>query len=608
MISTARIAVESGVPSTIQASLVAILVALPATAHAQLVVLSPTNEVRDGLPVLMRHEDPSRATAALTRGFSGRLLRLYALEQEFLRQKTGRAPEPAYLVLSNRQGGFPQFGFYLGDEKKAGVGWVDLHRNSRLSGRFGAVDQIFPHELLHVIARQLAGEPRLSGGNQMHAVGVRSDPVNAFAEGFAEHAQILAIDDEDAVEETRRLPGDTALHVQADAAIDVYARDLNRAWWPIQPSRMRFMLWWGQAEQVQRYHAVKANLFARTPAIPPSLLAREDKYPAYLVQNVVPGTAQDPARPAGVMMSIDGAVAHLFWRLVTDPALQARFRDAEFYASFGTSPDRVSPLENVFLKIFAVLYARRPSTAADTVRAWAQVFPEDAPDLERVTHEALLGQRLPHAAEIWLANDAFTTGTSLFDQYRGLPRPHTFDANAATELDWLTVPGATPAIAAQLLTAAPYATLDAVLQHPALTSELRARVSGMSAAMTRLQARAANEEESLSLWAIVKAYLWRLGVLVIAATAAGACFSRFAGVRRTGAAVLVSLASTLIVIALAWIVTSPAWYPFAAPALLGGVPWGLWRVARLGRLAPALQPLAVWTLAAVPALILTYRW
>ncbi|MBK9241110.1 MAG: hypothetical protein IPL75_12775 [Acidobacteria bacterium] len=594
--------------SAIQASLFAILVAMPAAAHAQLVVLSPTHEVRDDLPVLRRHEDPSRATSALTRGFSGRLLRLYALEQEFLRQKTGRVPEPAYLVLSNRQGGFPQFGFYLDDEKKAGVGWVDLHRNSRLTGRFGAVDQIFPHELLHVIAHQLAGEPRRSGGNQMHAVGVRSDPVNAFAEGFAEHAQILAIDDEDADDETKRLRDNAALRVQADHAVETYTRDLTRSWWPIQPSRMRFMLWWGQAEQVQRYHAVKANLFARTPAIPPSLLAREDKYRAYLVQNVVPGTPQGPARPAGVMMSIDGAVAHLFWRLVTDTALQARYRDGEFYASFGTSADRVSPLENVYLKIFAVLYAGRPSTAADTVRSWSREFPEDAPDIERVTREALLGQRLPDAAEIWLANDAFITGTSLFDQYRGLPRPHTFDANAATELDWLTVPGATPAIAAQFLAAAPYATLDDLLARPSLTTDLRARIMSMSATMTRLQSRATDEEESLSLSAIVTPYLWRLGALAIAATVAGAWLSRFAGVRRTWAAALVSLASTLIVIALAWIVTSPAWYPFAAPALLGGAPWGLWRLARRARLAPALQPLAIWTLAAVPALILTYRW
>ena len=157
------IAVKSGVPSTVRIWLAAFILISPASARAQLVILSPTGEVRDGLPVLQHHSDPAPTTAVLSRGFSGRLLRLYALEQEFLRQKNGRKPEPAFLALTDRQGGFPRSGFYLGDEKKAGVGWVDLHSRSRLSGRFGAMDQIFPHELLHVIARQLAGEPRSSG-------------------------------------------------------------------------------------------------------------------------------------------------------------------------------------------------------------------------------------------------------------------------------------------------------------------------------------------------------------------------------------------------------------------------------------------------------------
>ena len=172
-----------------------------------LVVLEPTGKTRDGLPVLTRHRDGGRVAAVLARGFSGRLLRLYALEQAFLSRATGRAPEPAYLLLSNRQGGFPQFGFYLDGVKKADAGWVDLHRSSTLSGRFGAMDQIFPHELLHVIVRQLAGEPRESGGNQMHAIGVRTDPVNAFGEGFAEHVQVMSVDDPDAAPGDRRAPG-----------------------------------------------------------------------------------------------------------------------------------------------------------------------------------------------------------------------------------------------------------------------------------------------------------------------------------------------------------------------------------------------------------------
>ena len=193
---------------------------------ARLVVLTPTGVIRDGLPVLAPHPSPAAALSVLERGFSGRLLRLYALEQEFLRRKTGSTPESAYLLLSNRQGGFPQVGFHLGDTPKTGVGFVDLHKDSRLAGRFGAADQVFPHELLHVIVRQLAGTPRDSGSNQMHAIGVRTDPVNAFAEGLAETLQILAVDDPDAVEETRALAGNREIADRADRDAARYARDL----------------------------------------------------------------------------------------------------------------------------------------------------------------------------------------------------------------------------------------------------------------------------------------------------------------------------------------------------------------------------------------------
>jgi hypothetical protein len=583
----------------------ALLTAVPNPAHAQarLVILTSTGDVREGLSIVRPHPGASATEAVLTRGYSGRLLRLYALEQEFLRRKTGRAPEPAYLVLSDRQGGFPQFGFYLGDEKKPDAGWVDLDRTSQVSGRFGAMDQIFPHELLHVIVRQLAGEPRESGGNQMHAVAVRTDPVNAFNEGLAEHAQIMAVDDEDAMADTRALPADAAIRARAEGAFDDYARDLSRTSWPIHLSRVRFLLWFNQSEQVQRCHDVKANLFARTPAIPADLLAREDKYPAYLFQNVMPGTPDGPRKPAGVILSTDGGVAHLFLRIVTDAALQQRYGDDGLYAAFGTSRDEISPLENVYLKMFVVLHDARPSTTAETLRAWAQVFPEDAANLDRITREALLGQPLPDAPEIWLANDVLMTGTSLFDQYRALPRMHTFDANAATALDWLAVPGVTPEIAARFVSGAPYARLDALVTSPMVPEPVRARVSGMADAMVRLRDRAAREEETLSLWAIARAYLWRLGAIVLAATIAGAWLVRRAGVRRIWTAAILALTATLLVVALAWVITSPAWYPLAAPLVIGGVPWALWRLARGRGVKPAALALATWALAALPALV-----
>ena len=579
------------------------MMAWATSAHAQLVVLTPTGESRDDLPVLVRHPAPSAIEATLTRGFSGRLLHLYALEQEFLRQKTGRQPEPAYLLLSNRQGGFPQFGFYLGSDKKAAVGWVDLHRNSRIDGHFGAMDQIFPHELLHVIVRQLAGEPRKGGSNQMHAVGVRTDPVNAFNEGLAEHVQILAIDDPDAVPSTKALAQDFDARDRANAEFETYRRDMRRTFWPVQPNRIRFLLWFSQSEQVQRYFAVKQNLFARQTPIPQDLLAKDDKYPAYLIQNVLPGAPGDPAKSAGVQLATDGPVAHLFWKLTSDPRIQGRYLDDGFYLSFGTTQSAVGPLENAFLKLFFVLYEGKPSTTAETLRAWTRVIPQDAADVVDVASEAMFQQPLPGASEIWLWNANLMTGTSLFDQYRGLPRAHTFDANAATTLDWLAVPGVNAELAGRLLASAPYANLQALLNSPAIPADVRPRVAEMAAAMLVRQSGSA-EEESLSLSKILWPYVMRLiGLLLVAAVVGGVLASRV-GVRRWWTAALVALTATLIVIVFAWIITCPAWYRVIAPIVIGGTPWALWRLARGRGLRPAGVALVTWLIAAVPALVL----
>lgn len=581
----------------------------PATAPGPpaLVILADTGQTRDGLPVLTRHPDSSAARAVLTHGFSGRLLHLFALEQAFLRRTTGRRPEPAYLLLSTNQGGFPRFGFYLDGEKKADVGWVDLHRNSNLVGRFGAMDQIFPHELLHVIVRQLAGEPRESGSNQIHAVGVRTDTVNAFSEGFAEHVQILAVDDPDAAPSTRALRTDAELLERATRAATAYQRDLASGWLPVRPAQMRFLFWFSSSEQAWRYHAVKANAFARVPTLPPSVESRADKYDAYLLRSVLPGDPNGDAKPAAAMLSTEGVVAHLFWRFVTDDALQHRYAPESLYARFGTSLADVTPMDNVYLKLFAALAEGRPSTSADLLRAYITLFPDDAADAARVVRAALLDQELPPAApELWLANDSLMTGTSLFDQYRGLPRAHTFDVNAATTFDWLAVPGVTRDLAGTLVTSAPYASLDEI--RAKVTPEVATRVSSMATAMKALAAHAADEEDTLGLWAIARPYLVRLAGVLAVSAALGGWLARRAGARRWWTASFVGAAAALLTIGLAWFVIAPPWYPVLAPAVLGGLPWALWRLVRHRSPSTALRAFGVWAAASLPAILVSGAW
>jgi hypothetical protein len=308
------------------------------------------------------------------------------------------------------------------------------------------------------------------------------------------------------------------------------------------------------------------------------------------------------------MLSNEGVIAHLFWRFVSDSALQRRFLDEQTCAAFGVTAAGLSPLENVYLKLFVVLSEGRPSTAAELLRAYVRRFPEDAIDAERVVRSALLGQDLPAAPEIWLANAALMTGTSLFDQFRALPRRHTFDVNAATEFDWLTVPGVTREMATRLLAHAPYNRIDDVLAVAGEASGLGTRIDAMAKEMDALLARAADEEESLSLTAILLPYLWRLLAVLALTTAAGAWLARRVGARRWWSAAAVALVSSLLVVALAWVVTSPPWYPVAAPVVLFGTPWALWRLVRQRAPRAAAVALAVWAAASIPAVFVSRVW
>ncbi len=110
--------------------MLALLATWPAVVAAAeeplLVLLTETGEERDGLPVLALHPGADEVAAGL--GLNGALLRVYRHVQGYLELKGGARPEPAYVLLSSRQGGFAREGFHLGDEDKSRAGYVDEER------------------------------------------------------------------------------------------------------------------------------------------------------------------------------------------------------------------------------------------------------------------------------------------------------------------------------------------------------------------------------------------------------------------------------------------------------------------------------------------------
>jgi DNA uptake protein ComE-like DNA-binding protein len=580
-----------------------LLSALPAVAEEPLlVILTETGREREKLPVLAPHPDGKRIATQLDRGIAGELIRVYRRIQI----GKGIRVEPAYLLLSTKQGGFARYGFWLGNEKKADAAYIDVHRDWEISGRFGAIDQIFPHELGHAIFHLLGIDPPdTSGANQIHAVAVRTDRFTAFNEGFAEHFQVMAVDHSGAAPATRALADARDLDLAAQRHLAAYRSELSAPIAPATRMRIGFPLWYSNDERVLRYFAVKRNEFVREPRIPEDLLTRRDRFDAYLLENTLPGDEKGAIKSVGRLIASEGALSAFFHRWATNGALQQRHRDAAFYERFGTTAGEVTQIQNVYMKLFHAMEQRRPRDASALVAAYKELFPDEAALLDAVVADAFHVRTLDVAPEIWLANSEFRHGTTIFDQFRGAPRAHTFDLNAASIVDLTSVPGVTLELARTIARSAPYASIDDLARVPGVSAELLLRLKAMIKGMDALRAA---DEENLSMQAIFLPYLWRAGIALLLASIAGALLYRLvrgrAGVLRMIAS---GLGAALVGVIVSWITGNIA-IAIGAVIVLFGIPSALWQLYRNRSLRPALASLGVWAATALPAVIVTTPW
>jgi hypothetical protein len=402
------------------------LALVPVLVDAQggpLVVVTDTGNVRDGLPVLTPDPGGLEVRRVLSRGFSGRLLRLYQLEQVFLATRGGPQPEPAYLALTSNQGGFPRLGFYLGDHEKRQTNYV--------------------------------------------------------------------------------------------------------------------------------------------------------------------------------------VVSALFYQWATDSALRNAYRDDSFYEPFGSRRTDVSPAENVYLKMIYAFALGRPRDTRAAIACYKRAFPDEGEALDRVVRDALLGQLIPTSPEIWLANPAFRTGTTLFDQWRSQPRTHTFDLNAASLVDLLGVPGVSSATAGAILAGAPYRELADLRRAQGMTPSLYRTFERMAEDMRALAEQGSDLEGKLTMSGILLPYLWRALAGLTLGAGFGAWLYWIVGRPRWFRAVLNGIGASAVVLPVAWLAGTPPFVTLLAPALIFGVPGALWRWRKRRAIGAGSRVLVAWAAAALPAALLT---
>jgi hypothetical protein len=445
----------------------------------------------------------TKAAEVLRTGFAQQVLRLdrYArnlLLWEHRQQATAAAPpqrltEPMALLMSTEEGGFARDGYWLedaeGHRRLILAGYVDLVVNER-SVADGDFDEIFSHELGHLILRALVGPLPSGPSHTMHMSMAITDFPTAFDEGFAEQFQPLS----------------------RDASDNPYIRRLMKG---ASPTDLN-LLWFSSRDEQLRTDGVKQNLFVHRKPLPAVALdAHPDLYRVFLEALTSPVFLPDELKNGQQMMASEGVVSTLFYRIVNDEKLAGHYRPAEFYLRFlapdqapGDSEKLFSPYENVNLKLFAAMHvlAAKPVEPSqplllDLVEAYDRLFPDEAAPMntlflettygataslplalafERAAHDGGTGDIAAfrqsarpaisalretiaqvnagnlslHAnlgPELWLLNPDFKIAPAVWQTDRTVP--FTLNLNTATVADLMTIPGVDLSLARRIVAA-----------------------------------------------------------------------------------------------------------------------------------------------------------
>ena len=303
--------------------------------------------------------------------FAGEMERLYILGRS-----VAHSPEsatPLYLLLSQEEGGYARRDFFLqsatGQRTFISADYVDLVVDNE-SVQSGDFEEIFSHELGHLILRTLTGELLGPRSNKMHQSMTLTDYRTAFDEGFAEHFQPLA-------RENSMNPN--------------LVRQQRGA--PAPPLNQEFL---SQRDQLLRNFGPQQNLFIHDRFVPACTSPRE----CYVLEET--STSFDPAqlRTGQQMLSSEGVVATTFLYLVSANALPTCI------PRNGVAPD-CSALESQYKQIFEALAALKLNPTQSPLIAMLQSyrakFPEEGKrattDFLLLTRGATASLDLLHGAE-----------------------------------------------------------------------------------------------------------------------------------------------------------------------------------------------------------------
>ena len=443
-----------------------LLVKITLFGQENLIIVHPTGEFIGEMPVMERYSDASRigirGKELSDRTFIGTIANINRLAQNYL-VNTGqkRSVEPAYMGLTQNQGGFARQGFVLktdsGNIHLPHTYYVDIIEKTILQNpsTLMSVTQLFPHEMGHALFGLLAKRDSLKSNSRsldVHFFSIVTDRNTAFNEGFAEH-----------IENISRLfePQDSVR-----VGIEEDANQIEKKWVKIPNKfrrdfvlpirlgyyKMTMLVWYQQLEDLKRYR----QSLDGSVRYKPTSLRSGDIEDRLTYRNAAVQLQNGQIRNYAQVLASEGSVS-AFFTAVMGSDLKHRYLDPIFYKPFLDDTSRIienpallfSPLENQFIKYFVIFnkYMNKDNSVQgqwiDFMNGYLDEFPEEESEFLRVFYTSTGHEFLKDVpASLWMLVKGHEHRLLVFDAYGGIRMPnYTFELNAAEIEDILTIEG-----------------------------------------------------------------------------------------------------------------------------------------------------------------------
>jgi len=425
-------------------------------------ILKPTGEKKGDIPVLeIFSEDAENKKVVdylFENSFMNEMVKLYFLVQNYLiNQGISKNHEPAYLLLSNEQGGFADFGFYLKKEgdnylDKTKIPYIELIKNNNRKENFlGSMTQIYPHEMGHIIYQMLSEITQIDYPRScdIHFSTLTTDYRTAFHEGFAIHFENASRMYESNTQLKEAISQNILMKKKMLVSyVKGYTRDFK---FPLRLDyyRTSMLIWYQNFDMLKRYEWVKSG---RTKYKNAKIdIMNVEKALFYRNSGIAQDTRQ--MRTLQQALATEGVIATFFTKLI-ESDLKHHYLNWDFYRPFlydsrhlPQKPEALfSPLMNQYTKMFVVMHKYVNSNwieqpqILDFIGGYIRQFPEEKEEIRSIFKFAT-GYDIPDSVfpELWVLNKKYQHSFLVLDQFGDNVIPfYSFDLNTADAVDLLT--------------------------------------------------------------------------------------------------------------------------------------------------------------------------